>query len=71
MGVNEFLDDSPISFDVSTTLEKNATTLFYFGRTRGAGITATTILRGLIYPIGVSHRFLAAFIKDVINFSGF
>ena len=55
MGVNEFLDDSPISFDVSTTLEKNATTLFYFGRTRRAGINATTILRGLVLLVGVSQ----------------
>ena len=34
MGVNEFLDDSPISFDVSTTLEKNATTLFLLQKSR-------------------------------------
>ena len=48
MGVNEFLDDSPISFDVSTTLEKNATTLFLLQKSRNH---ATDVKKWHLCPI--------------------
>ena len=50
MGVNEFLDDSPISFDVSTTLEKNATTLFLLQKSRDHA-TVVMFLKWHLCPI--------------------